>query len=162
MKKQFLEAGKILNTHGIRGEVKIQPWANGPDFLCGFKRVYIDEKPLALKHPRPHKQFVLAALEGIEDVNQAMRLKNKLIYINRDDVQLEPGEFFLQDIIGAKALDGDTDRVLGTLTDVLELPAGRVYVISGEKEHLVPAVPEFVLETNVDAGYLRLRLIEGM
>lgn len=161
MKKKYLEAGQIVNTHGIRGEVRIRPWADSAEFLLGFKVWYIDGNPVRLKSARAHKGGLIAQLEGTEDVNAAMRLKNKIVYIDRDDAKLPEGSFFLQDIIGAsvRAEDG---APLGVLEDVLELPKGRVYVVRGEREILIPAVPEFVLNTDAERGVITVRLIDGM
>lgn len=162
MKKQFLEAGKIVNTHGIRGEVKIQPWSNAPDFLCSFENVYIGEKPYKIKGIRVHKGNAIASLQGVETVDDAVRLKNKVVLIKREDAPLEEGEFFIQDLLGLKAIDADTGSELGTVHEVLPLPSGNIYVIKGEREILVPAVPAFIKETNIDAGFIKIRLIDGM
>ena len=160
--KPFLEAGKSVNTHGIRGEVKIQPWSNGPDFLSAFSTVYIDGAPFRLTGSRVHKGCLIAALDGIQTVDDALLLKNKIVYIRREDCPLAPGEFFLQDLYGLQVLDGDTGAELGVIRDVLDLPAGRVYEIQGARTILVPAVPDFIMETNVEAGYIKIRLIKGM
>ena len=163
MKERFLEAGKIVNTHGIAGEVKILPWADSPDFLLDFNTVYIDGRPVALLSARVHKNCVLARLEGVEDVNAAMRLRDKTVCIDRKDVELEEGAFFLADIMGLEVRDADTGTVLGKIADILTPPASNVYVVKGgETEHMIPAVPEFIVETNVDEGFIRVRLIEGM
>jgi 16S rRNA processing protein RimM len=161
MKKQYLEAGKIVNTHGVRGEVKIQPWADSAEFLQDFPTIYIDGAPVRVLSSRVHKDCLIAALEGVGDVNDAMRLKNKTVFIDRSDATLEDGSFFIQDIIGASVRD-ESGAELGTLADVLELPAGNVYVVRGAREILVPAVPEFVRKTDADAGVITVRLIEGM
>ena len=163
MKERFLEAGKIVNTHGIAGEVKILPWADSPDFLLDFDTIYIDGKPVALLSARVHKNCVLARLEGVEDVNAAMRLRDKTVFIDREDVELEEGAFFLADIMGLEVRDADTGAVLGKIADILTPPASNVYVVKGgDTDHMIPAVPEFVVETNVDGGYIRVKLIEGM
>ena len=163
MKERFLEAGKIVNTHGIAGEVKILPWADSPDFLLDFDTVYIDGKPVRLLSARVHKNCVLARLEGVEDVNAAMRLRDKTVFIDREDVELEEGAFFLADIMGLEVRDADTGAVLGKIADILTPPASNVYVVKGgETDHMITAVPEFVVETNVDEGFIRVRLIEGM
>ncbi len=163
MKERFLEAGKIVNTHGIAGEVKILPWADSPDFLLDFNTVYIDGRPVALLSARVHKNCVLARLEGVEDVNAAMRLRDKTVCIDREDVELEEGAFFLADIMGLEVRDADTGTFLGKIADILTPPASNVYVVKGgETEHMIPAVPEFIVETNVDEGFIRVRLIEGM
>lgn len=161
MKDQYLECGRIVNTHGIRGEVKIVPWADSPEFLCGFSTLYIDQAPVKVRSARVHKGNVIALLEGVDDVNAAMLLKNKTVCIDRDDAELPEGAFFLADIIGLDVVDED-GRKLGVLKDILSPSLQQVYVVEGDREILIPAVPEFILETNVDGGYIRVRLIEGM
>lgn len=161
MKDQYLECGRIVNTHGIRGEVKIVPWADSPEFLCGFSTLYIDQVPVKVRSARVHKGNVIALLEGVDDVNAAMLLKNKTVCIDRDDAELPEGAFFLADIIGLDVVDED-GRKLGVLKDILSPSLQQVYVVEGDREILIPAVPEFILETNVDGGYIRVRLIEGM
>ncbi len=163
MKNRYLEAGKIVNTHGIAGEVKILPWADGPDFLLDFDTLYIDGKPIALLAARVHKNCVLAKLDGIHDINEAMKLKNKVVCIDREDVDLEEGAMFLAYLTGLEVRDADSGQVLGTIHEVLTPPASNVYVVrGGEREHMIPAVEEFIVETNVEEGYLLVRLIEGM
>jgi 16S rRNA processing protein RimM len=102
-------------------------------------------------------------LEGVDDVNAAQRLREKVISIRREDAKLEEGAFFLADLMGLEVRDADSGAVLGQIHDVLTLPANNVYVVKGgDREHMIPAVPQFVVETNIPAGYLRVRLIEGM
>jgi len=162
MIKKFLEAGKIVNTHGVRGEVKIQTWTNSPDFLCQFNTLYIDEKPHKINSIKPHKQSLIASLESITDFDGAIRLKNKIIYIDRDEIELSDGTFFIQDLIGLDVLDDGTGQKIGTLKEILDLPKNNVYVIQAESEILVPAVPEFIKEVNIDGGYIKVAIIEGM
>jgi 16S rRNA processing protein RimM len=162
MRDNLLEAGKIVNTHGMRGEVKILPWADTPDFIADFQRLYIDGEPINVLRARVLKGCVVAALDGIDDVEGASRLRNKIISIARDDVELEEGRHFIKDLVGLRALDAETDADLGTVADVLSLPANNVYVIKGAREILVPAVPDFVDEINTERGYIKFHLIEGM
>ncbi len=163
MKERYLETGKIVNTHGIAGEVKILPWADSPDFLLDFDTLYIDGKPVRLLSARVHKNCVLARLEGVNSVNDAMRLRDKVVFIDREDADLEDGAFFLADLMGLEVRDADTGAVLGRIEDVLTPPASNVYVVrGGERDHMIPAVPAFIAETNVDEGFIRVRLIEGM
>ena len=161
MKKEFLEIGKIVNTHGVRGEVKVQPWADSPEFLLDFKTLYLDEKPLRVRSGRVHKGMAILALEGVEDVNAAMALKNRVLFIRRSDARLPSGSFFLQDIIGAKVVTEQGEE-LGELADVLDLPGNAVYVVRGAREILIPAVPEFILHTDAENGVVTVRLIEGL
>ena len=110
---------------------------------------------------REHKGFLIAQLEGVADVNAAQALKNRVVQIARADARLPRGAFFLQDIIGASVVD-ESGAEVGTLAEVLELPTQRVYVVRGETEHLIPAVPAFILNTDAEAGVITVRLIEGM
>lgn len=163
MKNQFLEAGEIVNTHGIRGEVKILPWADSPEFLRQFPCFYLDGKPVKVCSARVHKQMLLAKLEGIETVEDAMRLKGKVISIDRSSVTLPEGRHFLADLMGLRVLDSATDQELGTIADILTTPAHEVYVVrGGGKEYMIPAVDVFLVETNVEEGYIKVALIEGM
>ena len=163
MQKKFLEAGQIVNTHGIRGEVKIVPWCDTPEFLCDFDVLYLDGKPVSVESARAHKGNVIVKLAGISDVNAAMCLKNKVVSIDRTNVELPEGRHFIADLIGLEVRDADSGAVLGVLDDVLTLPANEVYVVKGQgKEYMIPAVEEFLAETNIEGGYVRVRLLEGM
>ena len=161
-KKALIEAGRIVNTHGVQGEVKIEVWLDSPRFFKSFKRLVLDSgEELKVLGAKTHKGFVIARLEGADDVNAAMRLKGKTVSVRREDAALPKGAFFLQDILGAKVVD-ENGAEIGTLVDVMETPASNIYVIKGESEHLVPAVPEFIKKTDADAGIVTVRLIEGM
>ena len=161
-KNAFIEAGRIVNTHGVQGEVKIEVWLDSPKFFKSFKRLYTaGGQELKVLSARTHKDFVIAKLEGVEDVNAAMALKNKVLSIRRSDAALPHGAFFLQDILGAKVVDEDGNEI-GVLQDVMETPASNIYVVRGETEHLIPAVPEFIKKTDAEAGVITVHLIEGM
>ena len=160
-KEKYLEAGKIVNTHGVRGEVKIMPWADSPEFLQKIKTLYVGGEAVKVTASRVHKGAVLAKLEGVDDVNAAMALKNKVVHISRKDVKLPRGSFFIADIIGAKVVTEDGTE-LGTLADVMEMPAQNIYLVKGEREIMIPAVEEFILKTDVKNGVITVRLIEGM
>ena len=161
MKERFIEAGEIVNTHGVRGEVKIMPWTDTPEFLRAVKTLYIDGRPHKVLASRIHKGALLAQLEGVEDVNAAMRDKGRRVFIDRADAPLPEGGYFIQDIIGARVVS-ESGGEIGVLAEVIDAPAGMVYVVRGETEHLIPAVPEFILATDADAGIITARLIEGM
>ena len=160
-KKQYIEAGRIVNTHGVAGEVKIEVWLDSPQFLKSFKRCFIDRREVKLLSARVHKGLLIVKLEGVEDVNAAMALKGRTVFIDRADARLPKGAFFLQDIIGAAVVD-ESGSEIGKLVDVMETPASNVYVVKGEREHLIPAVPEFILSTDAENGIITVHLIEGM
>ena len=161
MQEQYLEAGKIINTFGVRGEVKIEPWCDDAAFLKKFKTLYVDAQPRKVLSAKIHKGMLLVLFEGVADVNAAMLLKNKIVYFDRNDAHLPKGKFFFADILGAKVVDEQGNSV-GTLTEVLTLPAQNIYIVQGETEHSIPAVPEFILETDVENKVIRVHLIEGM
>ena len=161
MDKRFLEAGEVVGTHGIQGEVKILPWADGPEFLLGFKTLYLNGKPYAVRSSRVHKTCVLARLEGVDTPEQATLLRKQVVTVDRTGVKLPDGAVFSADLIGCRALDDDGSE-FGKITDVLTMPSSDVYVVKGEKTYMIPAVKAFVREVNVAEGFVRLHLIEGM
>jgi 16S rRNA processing protein RimM len=162
MKQAFLEAGQIVNTFGVKGEVKIMPWCDSAEFLLPFRTLYIDKAPRRVIYSRVHKDMLIVLFEGVEDLNAAMALKNKVVTFARADAKLPEGRFFIADILGSEVLD-ETGRAVGRLTDVLELPAGQVYVVEGEDgEHTIPNRSEFILDVNADEGVIRVHMIEGM
>ena len=166
MLHQYLEVGQITNTHGVAGEVRVQPWADSPEFLCQFKTLYLDQnggRPIKVERARPHKNMAILKLEGITDVPGAISLKNAVLYIDRNDAKLPKGSFFIADLMGIEVRDASNGAVLGKIADVLTLPANNVYVVrGGEREILIPAVDAFVAETNVEEGFIRVNMMEGL
>jgi len=163
-KKQFLEAGEIVGTHGLQGEVRVQPWCDSPEFLSQFTLLYYDEgrTPVRVKG-HPHKNVTLMSIEGVSTVQDAAALRGRLLYLNRDDAPLEEGSFFIQDVIGLRVVDVDSGEEYGTLTDVSATGANDVYHIKTLKgEVLIPAVPSVILETDIDGGVMRIRPIKGL
>lgn len=162
MKKQFLEGGQIVNTHGIRGEVKLVSWCDTPEVLAAISTYYIDGAAVKVRAARVHQGNVLALLEGADDVNAAMKLKGRTVLLRREDLPPPAGGYFLADLLGADVLDADSGEKLGVLTDVLFPSSQKVYVVKGERELMVPAVDAFIAETNIEGGFIRVRLIDGM
>lgn len=164
MIKQYLEVGKIVGTHGLKGEVRIDPWCDGAAFLCKFKKLYYaDKSEISVVSARPHKNVAIVMFKGINTVEQAELLRGKTVYINRDDVRLPKGTHFIQDIIGLKAYDADTNTEYGEVTDVLKTGANDVYQISKDgKDYLIPVIPDVVIETDTENGILKIRPIKGI
>ena len=159
--KEYVEAGRIVNTHGVNGEVKIEVWLDSPEFFRSFKRLYLNGAEKKILSARVHKSFVIARLDGVEDLNAAMALKGKTVEILRADAHLKEGEFFVQDILGFRVVD-ERGTEIGRLVDAEETPASMIYVVKGEKEHLIPAVREFILSIDAEREEIRVHLIEGM
>lgn len=165
MKKQFLDSGKIVGTHGIRGEVRIDPWADSPAFLAAFPTLYLDEKgekKIKVKS-RPHKNITLCKIEGVDTIEDAERLRGKIVYINRDDIHLGEGVHFVQDLLGSEVRDFDTDALYGTLTDVLRTGANDVYEITRDgKTYLAPVIDEVVRDIDTEKGVVRITPMKGI
>ena len=108
--KQYLEIGKIVNVHGLRGDVKVVPWCDDPEFLCEFDTLYLGkaQKPVTVTAARLQKGNVLLHLEGVDTAEAAEALRNQVLYMDRDEVELEEGVYFIQDLIGLEVLDADT------------------------------------------------------
>lgn len=166
MLKEYLEAGKIVNTHGVRGELSVEAWADSAEFLHKIKRFWWDEgkTDIGLLSSRVHKGRLLITLNGVETVEQADALRGRVLYLNRHDAKLPKGTFFLQDIIGLTAMDGNTGRNYGTLTDVLPTGANDVYrIVDGDgKEYLFPAVKHMIKRIAPEEGVIELLPIPGI
>ncbi len=158
MKLQFLEAGQIVTTHGVRGEMKVLPWADGPDFLLDFNRVRIEGKEYKVESCRIQKSCNLLKLAGVDTMEAAQALHGKTLEIYREDT--DPDIIFAAELIGIEVFQEDV--FLGKLTEVLDYPGNKVYVVKGDREYMIPAVKAFVLSTDMDNNRMQVRLIEGM
>ncbi len=165
MKKEYLEAGKIVSVHGIRGEVKIMPLCDSAELLCEFDRLFIGKSlaEINIQRSRVHKNMVIAKLEGIDTPEQAEKLRNTLLFMHRDDLELDEDTFFIQDLIGMTVKDADTDFMYGKITDVMQTGANDVYVISGtDREYLIPAIPEVIISTDIDNDLMLIHPLDGL
>ena len=162
MKLETIKVGRIVNAHGIRGEVRVQPRDGDPGFLTRFRTLYMDGRPITPTAVHVHKNVVLMRLPGVEDMNAALSLKGKELYIRREDAQLPPGQWFDDELLGLPVFD-ETGERLGELTAVENYPAHKVYTVRGEREYLIPAVEgAFILSIDMDAGRMTVRVWEGM
>ncbi len=161
MKQTHLECGRIINTHGFRGTVKLESYCDAPEILAGLSTLYFKDKegfrPVKVRHASVFRQFVLADLEGVDSEEKANRLRNTVAYAAREDLPIEEGDHFIVDLIGLPVKHADTGKVLGTLTDVKTQSAVDLYVVRTDGgEHLVPAVSQFVIKIDCDdAVYIR-------
>lgn len=166
MKKQFLEIGKIVATQGIRGEFRVQYYCDSAEVLCDFDTLYLDKgkTEVTVHRAYPHKNIVVMKLEGIDKIEQAQPLVGKLLYLNRDDAELEEGLYFIQDIIGLTVKDADTGEVYGKISEVYQNGASDVYSIRKDdgRELLFPCIDEVVISTDIDAGEMIIRPLPGL
>ena len=160
MNQNLLPTGQIVNTHGLRGHVKVMPWADDPDELLDYERFFIDGREYRVQHSSRQKSMILLKLEGVDSIEDAARLRQKEISIAREDVELADGVAFIADLIGLPVLADGVE--IGKLTEVLPLPGNDVYVVKGQREYLIPAVKEFVEPLDPSQGCVRVHLIEGM
>ena len=158
MKLQFLEAGEIVTTHGVRGEMKVLPWADGPDFLVDFKRVCIAGTEYKVESCRIQKTCNLLKLQGIDTMEAAQAMRGKTVEVYRNDAPADL--IFVAELIGMTVLADGAE--IGKIADVLDYPGNKVYVVKGEHEYMIPAVKQFVLSTDMENEIMQVQLIEGM
>lgn len=158
MKLQFLEAGEIVTTHGVRGEMKVLPWADGPDFLTEFNRVRIGGTEYKVESCRIQKTCNLLKVQGIDTMEAAQAMHGKVVEVYRCDAPADM--IFVAELIGMSVVADDNE--IGKIADVLDYPGNKVYVVKGEHEYMIPAVKAFVLSTDMDKEIMHVKLIEGM
>ena len=158
MRLEFIEAGEIVTTHGIRGEVKVLCWLDDPEMLCEFDRCRIDGKEVIMEQVRVQKTCNLVKLKGVDTMEAAQLLRGKTIELYREDIDDEV--IFAAELVGMEVqCEGKT---IGKVREVLDYPGNKVYVVKGEKEYMIPAVSAFVLDMDMEKNLMQVRLIEGM
>ena len=164
MEKRILEIGKIVNTHGIRGELKVQPWCDDPEIFNELEYVYLSEEKFDVLRSRLHKNCIILLLDGIGDINIAEKYKNRIITVEREQLgELPKGTYYIADLEGleVKTLDG---VVLGTIDEIIKTGSNDVYVLKtpSKKPVLIPVIDEVVKEVNIEDGYVLVKLLEGL
>ncbi|MDD4699352.1 MAG: ribosome maturation factor RimM [Oscillospiraceae bacterium] len=166
MLKLFLETGQIVGTHGIRGELRVNPWSDSPNFLTEFKEFYLDDKgqkKLNVLSVKPHGRIVIMAVEGVESIEAAEHLRGKVLYISRNDIHLEEDRYLVQDLIGCKVYDVDSKEYIGELSNVSETGANDVWhIIKDSKEYLIPAIPDVLIDVDVKNERIEIRPLKGI
>ena len=158
MKLQFIEAGEIVTTHGVRGEMKVLPWVDSPEVLCEFDRFRIDGKEYEVESCRIQKSCNLLKLSGIDTMEAAQAMRGKTVELYREDI--DDDVIFAAELIGVEVFAGGI--CIGKIREVLDYPGNSVYVVKGEHEYMIPAVKQFILSTDVDTNVMQVKLIEGM
>ena len=162
---QYLEIGKIVSVFGLKGEVKVQPWCDTPDFLCEFDTLYWKSgTPVNVVHSRVQKNIVVMKIKGCDTVEEAQKLRGRVLYMDRDDVELEEGAYFVQDLIGLKVVDADTGEEYGELAEVSETGANDVYHLRRSDGTMcyIPAIPDVVKETDIEGGIMKITPLDGL
>lgn len=167
MIKNYLELGQIVSTHGIKGEMRFNPWCDKPEFVKKFKTLYFDkngEKSVKVKSARPHGNMVILMLQDIDTVEKAQALKNTVLYMKRADAHLPKGTWFVQELFDCTVIDDNNGKVLGTIVDVSETGANDVWHIKIPKgdEVLIPAIKQVIVNVDVEKGEILINPIKGL
>ena len=165
MSLERLEIGKIVAIHALKGEMRVQPWCDTPDFMSRFKRMFLDGIEYRVESARPSKNIVLVKLAGIDTPELAQKQVNKILTVDRADIQLEKGVYFVADLIGLTVIDADDESVVyGELTEVSQTGANDVYHVrfADGRTRYVPAIPQVVLETDLERRVMRIRPLAGL
>jgi len=160
--------GQIVGTHGVRGEMRLNPWCDGPEFLKNFKVLYFEpdgEGAVSVLSCRPHGNIALIKLEGVDSIEKAAALRSRILFMDRDEARIEEGSYFIQDLIGCAVFDADTGETYGRVCDVSQTPgvndAWHIVAPDGG-EYLIPAIPEVVISADVEIGVIKIRPLKGM
>ncbi len=163
---QYLEIGKINNTHGLKGEVKFEYWCDGVEYLKQLDKVYLDKNgnsSLSLVSARPQKHIAILKFSEITTIEQAEQLKGKVLYCNRDDAEIEDGAYYLADLIGCSVIDAKSGEVYGEVCDVMNFGSCDIYDVKKDKKHtLIPATPDIIEEILTESGVIRINVIKGL
>lgn len=164
--KQYLEIGKLVNTHGIKGELKLDLWCDDVDYVKQFETVYLDDKGSKALTPvavRPQKNMAIIKFAEITSIEQAEEYKNKIIYGNRDDAVIDDDANYIADLIGCRVVDIETEQEYGTVADVLNHGASDILELAdnGTKKY-VPVIPDIVKDIDTDGEIIRIKYMQGL
>ena len=158
MKLPYIEAGEIVTTHGVRGEVKVLSWLDSPEMLCEFNRCRISGREYVMDSVRVQKTCNLVKLRGVDTMEDAQKLRGKTMELYREDISDEL--IFAAELVDVEVYaDG---ACIGKIKEVLDYPGNSVYVVQGEREYLIPAVKEFILSTDLERNQMHVKLLKGM
>lgn len=166
MLQKFLEVGQVVGTHGIAGEMRVQPWCDSPDFLTKFKTLYLDkngENSVKVQSVRVHKNIALLKLPDVTSIEQAEKMRGKVLFIKREDAKLSKDNWFVQELLDCEVFDADSGEKLGVLCDVSKTGANDVWHIKNNgREYLVPSIKDVVVSVDVEVGKIEIRPIKGI
>lgn len=165
MKKQYLETGKITSTHGLKGEMRVDPWCDSPQFLLGIKSLYLDsdgKNKITVTRMRVSGRMLIMKIVGVDTIEDAEKYRNKRLYLDRNDVDIGNGHF-IEDLLGCEVFDTDSGEKLGEISDVSKTGANDVWHIKSEdKEYLIPVIESVVISVDVDNERIEIRPLKGI
>lgn len=165
--QDLLQVGAIIKTHGIKGEVKVYPLTDDVKRFKKLKEVILEPEKdniiLEIESVKYQKNIVILKFKGFDNINDIEMHTKKGIYVTREDaIPLEEDEYFVADLIGLDVITDDNIR-FGVVKDVLHTGANDVYVIEHEdKEVLVPAIKECILDINMADNLMKIHLMKGL
>lgn len=163
MNNNLLEAGKIVKTHSLKGEVSIYPYCDSAEFLCEFEHLYIDGVKTEILSSRVHKNQALIKFEGIDHISKAELLIGKTVYFDKTEVELDEGQFFIEDVKGINVYDADTNEFYGQVIDVIITGANDVFEVKNEnKLLLVPKIDDVVKAIDIENKTMLITPIKGL
>lgn len=167
MKLAYIEAGEIVGTHGVRGEMRLNPWCDSPEFIKNFKTLYLDgegKNPVKVVSSRPHGNIALVKLEGVDTMDRAQAMRGTVLWFRRDDARLPGDRYFIAELIGCRVVDdGDGSVYYGTVTDCAETGANDIWYLEKDgKEYIIPVIDDVVKSVNVAENIIRITPLKGL
>lgn len=164
MENNLLEIGQIVNTHGLKGDLKVMPWCDDPEVFHELAYVLIDGQEYDIEKSVIHKNMVLLKLEGINHINDAEEYRNKILYVPREELgDLPDGTYYICDLLGCK-VETDTGRVLGKISDIIKTGSNDVYVAEDEAKNqtLIPVIDECIKSVDIEAKLIIITPLKGL
>jgi len=160
---KMLCVGEIVNTHGVKGELKIIPLVDDVNDLLDYTYYFIDDKKYEVENVRFHKNFILIKLVGIDDINFAERFKGKFLELSREELKpLPEGRYYICDLIGVKVID-EVLGELGIISEVFNTGSNDVYVVEYMSKPLcIPDIDGVVKDVDLDNGIMTVILPKGL
>ena len=164
--EKYLEILEITKPHGLKGEMRAKYYCDDPDEVMEFDILYLgaEKNPVKLTSCRVSKSMVVIGIDGISTIEQVQKLAGTLIYIDREDVELDEDVWFIQDLIGLDVLDADTGALYGKVEEILQNAPTDVYSVKTAegKQLLFPAIPEVLIDVNISERKILIRPLEGL
>ncbi len=162
--ENLIEIGQIVNTHGLRGDLKVMPWCDDPDIFNDLEYVLIDNKEFIIEKSVLHKNMVLLKLEGISHINDAEFYRNKILYVPREDLgELPEGTYYICDLLGC-CVETDKGAVLGKICDIIKTGSNDVYVVEDEakKQTLIPVIDDVIKSVDIENKMIIITPLKGL
>ncbi len=166
MKKEYIEVGRIIGVRGLRGEFKVEHWCDSPTVFFKIGNYFIDEgnEKLDIVSFREYKTIILINIRGMTHKDYAKSLVGKTIYAKREDIEVDEGRYLIQDLIGMRVLNVDTDQNYGVVQDVIKTGANDVYSIKNDegKEYLIPVIDDIIKDISLETNHISIKPMQGL